>query len=476
MFRGCILLLVLPAVHSFLPPPLWPGATAFQRRALPTVTQTEEADSEFVVSTPKNDPEWQFFDTAKINVKGGDGGNGCIAFRREKGEAMGGPNGGNAGNGGSVYLKCDEGLNTLSTVRNKVHYAAQKGTNGQGKGRTGVCGKDVTIRVPPGTVVRDLNGAFCGELRDHAETLLVSKGGRGGRGNEAFKSSRNNAPLLLEKGEPGAERWITLELKLVADVGLVGVPNAGKSTLLAAVSNAEPKIADYPFTTVVPNLGVWDQEDEFSGAKGLVLADIPGLLEGAHTGVGLGLAFLRHVQRCRVLIHVINGESPDPIGDYRAIQQELELFNPQLLKKPQVVVLNKVDLPHVAESAAELEAALAKELDHKRLMTISAATRIKTEELLRRVQKLVASLPEEEDLFLNETQISLDNSEEEEERGFRIESDPAYPGQWRVTGARIERVAKMTDLDYYEAVLRFQRILDAVGISKVEFTASTSHC
>ena len=255
---------------------------------------------------------------------------------------MGGPNGGSGGRGGSIFLRCSEGLNTLAVVRHKVHYRATDGQNGQGKSRTGNSGSDVYISAPLGTVVRDQDGSLCGELTHHEQELLIARGGRGGRGNEAFKTSRSKIPMFGEKGEPGGERWLSLELKLVADVGFVGVPNAGKSTLLAVSSNAKPKIADYPFTTVTPNLGVCDvlgEEDQAAGMdKGLVLADIPGLLEGAHNGVGLGLAFLRHVQRCRVLVHVVSGDSVDPVGDYRAIQQELRLFSPKLLEKQQVRV------------------------------------------------------------------------------------------------------------------------------------------
>ncbi|CAN0457148.1 unnamed protein product, partial [Ectocarpus sp. 12 AP-2014] len=305
----------------------------------------------------RNDQEWQFFDTARINVKAGKGGNGCIATRREKGISMGGPNGGSGGRGGSIFLRCSEGLNTLAMVRHKVHYRATDGQNGQGKSRTGNSGADVYVSAPLGTVVRDHEGVLCGELTEHGQELLVARGGGGGGGNEAFKTSRSKIPMFGEKGEPGGERWLSMELKLVADVGFVGVPNAGKSTLLAVSSNAKPKIADYPFTTVTPNLGVCDvlgDEAEAGMDKGLVLADIPGLLEGAHEGVGLGLAFLRHVQRCRVLVHLVSGDSVDPVGDYRAIQQELELFSPKLLKKQQVVVLNKIDLPHVRSKQIDL--------------------------------------------------------------------------------------------------------------------------
>lgn len=265
-----------------------------------------------------------FFDVAKINVQGGEGGDGCMAMRREYCVEFGGPSGGNGGNGGSVYLQCDKRLNTLSLMRRKVHHKGTDGTNGRGDSRHGQKGKDCYIPVPPGTIVRDESGVLAGELSTDGQILLVAKGGSGGRGNEHFKTASHNAPSFAEKGAIGASRWINVELKLIADVGLVGVPNAGKSTLLAASryadaeccfvvtvrvmtvfyhlvcnSNAKPKIADYAFTTVVPNLGVCDILDADSAGQSLVLADIPGLLEGAHEGVGLGLAFLRHIQRCR---------------------------------------------------------------------------------------------------------------------------------------------------------------------------------
>eukprot|EP00752_Nemacystus_decipiens_P010585 g9426.t1 len=415
----------------------------------------------------KNDQEWQFFDTARINVKAGMGGNGCVATRREKGISMGGPNGGSGGRGGSIFLRCSEGLNTLAAVRHKVHYRATNGQNGQGKSRTGNSGSDVYISAPLGTVVRDQDGSLCGELTHHGQELLIARGGRGGRGNEAFKTSRAKIPMFGEKGEPGGERWLSLELKLVADVGFVGVPNAGKSTLLAVSSNAKPKIADYPFTTVTPNLGVCDvlgEEDQAAGMeKGLVLADIPGLLEGAHNGVGLGLAFLRHVQRCRALVHVVSGDSVDPVGDYRAIQQELRLFSPKLLEKQQVVVLNKIDLPHVRSKQEELEVMIKAELDHTRFMSISAVAGENTKDLMRRLRKLVNALPPVDDLFDGE-EVKVLDSPAAEDTGFDIETDPSYPGQFRVTGARIVQIARMTEWDYYEAVQRFQRVMEAMGV------------
>lgn len=254
--------------------------------------------------TKKDDPEWKFFDTAKIHVTGGDGGNGCVAFRREKGEAMGGPSGGRGGNGGTITIVCNDAYNTLAPSRNKVHVRATKGRNGMGKNKNGCVGLDEVIIVPPGTVVKELlTQKVAGELKKHGDELVVARGGRGGRGNAAFKTQRYTAPKIAERGEPGIARWLSLELKLVADVGFLGKPNAGKSTLLASASNAKPKIADYAFTTIVPNLGVCDLSpggsDGENGGNGLVLCDIPGLIEGASSGVGLGYAFLRHVQRCK---------------------------------------------------------------------------------------------------------------------------------------------------------------------------------
>ncbi len=286
-----------------------------------------------------------FFDQARIYVKAGDGGNGIVAFRREKFVRKGGPFGGTGGRGGNVIFKVDPGLNTLSSFQQQIHYRAERGVHGGGANKTGARGPDLVISVPRGTVVRNADtGEVIADLTRPGRTVVVARGGRGGRGNTAFKSTRNTAPRIAENGEEGQEFWLTLELKLVADVGIVGVPNAGKSTLLSVVSAAKPKIADYPFTTVAPTLGVAEVNH-----RQIVFADIPGLLEGAHTGVGLGLDFLRHIERTRLLIHLINGDSPDPMGDYEAINQELTLFNPAMAERPQLVVFNKIDLPNVRE-------------------------------------------------------------------------------------------------------------------------------
>mmetsp|Transcript_22574 Transcript_22574/g.26167 ORF Transcript_22574/g.26167 Transcript_22574/m.26167 type:complete len:607 (+) Transcript_22574:293-2113(+) len=424
--------------------------------------QQQEISSSTTASNRKDDPEWKFFDTARIHVTGGDGGNGCVAFRREKGEAMGGPSGGRGGNGGNIFLVCDEGLNTLAPSRNRVHIRAQKGRNGQGKSRNGCQGNDEVIYVPPGTVIRELHTQkVAGELKEHGEVLLAAKGGRGGRGNEAFKTQRKTAPKLAERGEPGAARWVSLELKLVADVGFLGKPNAGKSTLLASASAARPKIANYPFTTIVPNLGVCDLDGEGSG---LVLCDIPGLIEGASSGVGLGYAFLRHVQRCKVLLHVVDGTSEDPIGDFHTINEELRKYDDFLADKPQVVVLNKVDVSEVKEQEEKLLAKLREAAGHSRVMPISAATTMRVQELMNRLKSFVdtqpeADLPEPPQVDFSRAGLEGDSDD------FEIVSDPAYPGQWRVNGEYIEQVAKMTHWEYPEAVERFGRQLGALGIA-----------
>lgn len=395
-----------------------------------------------------------FFDQAKIYIKSGDGGNGVVAFRREKFVPNGGPAGGNGGRGGHVYLTVDPGLNTLSRFRQQVHFRADQGGHGGGANRTGGHGEDLRIPVPPGTLVRNAEtGEVVADLTHQGQEALIAEGGRGGRGNASFKTSRNKAPRMAEKGEPGAELWLELELKLVADVGIIGVPNAGKSTLLSVVSAAKPKIADYPFTTVVPNLGVAEVNH-----RQMVLADIPGLMEGAHEGIGLGHDFLRHIERTRVLIHLLNGDSEDPLGDFEAINQELVLFNPQLAHRPQIVVLNKIDLPHATEHWDAIQSHM-EDLGLP-VMQVSAVTGENVQQLLYRVQEMLDSLaPPVVDEPDELPEITL----AEDETSFHIVE--LGGGEWRVQGVAIERAANMTNWDYYEASMRFQRILRAMGIS-----------
>ena len=392
-----------------------------------------------------------FADEAKIYVKGGDGGNGIVAFRREKFVPRGGPNGGNGGKGGDVYLVASPRHNTLFHFTSRVHFKAERGGHGGGSNKQGKQGKDVEVPVAPGTAVYDADsGDFLGELIEVGDRILVARGGRGGRGNAAFRSATNQTPRLAEKGEPGEERWLRLELKLIADVGIVGIPNAGKSTLLSVVTRAKPKIAAYPFTTLTPNLGVAvvDHQD-------IVLADIPGLIEGAHAGVGLGLTFLRHIERTRLLIHILDGLSPDPVGDYHAINQEMVLFKPHLADKPQIVAFNKMDLPDVQERWPQIQEVLA-DIGVEAL-AISAVTGENVQTLLQKAAALLATLPPPERV---ETPVVLTPTDEDV---FTIEQ---VPEGWIVRGKRIERAAAMTNWDYYEAILRFQRILEAMGIAR----------
>jgi GTP-binding protein len=296
-----------------------------------------------------------FVDEVEIHVRAGDGGRGCVSFRREKYVPRGGPDGGDGGRGGSVILEADEGLGTLLDFRYRRQYAAPRGAHGQGSDRHGADGGDLVLRVPVGTVVRARDEELTlGDLTRHGQRLVVARGGRGGRGNARFATSTQRAPRRAEPGTPGEERWLRLELKLLADVGVVGFPNAGKSTLVARLSAARPRIADYPFTTLVPTLGLVRLDDE----RSFVIADVPGLIQGAAAGKGLGLRFLRHLERTRVLVHLVDLDprsGRDPVDDWRTIQAELRAYSPALAARPQLLVANKVDLPGAAARLACVE-------------------------------------------------------------------------------------------------------------------------
>ncbi len=300
-----------------------------------------------------------FVDTARIYVKAGDGGHGCIAFRREKYVPRGGPAGGDGGRGGDVILVVDHNIQTLMDFRYQRHFKAERGEHGMGDKKHGANAEDIRIKVPPGTVVKDAEtGEVLADLTEPGQEVVVARGGRGGRGNARFKSSTNQAPQFAEDGKPGEERWLELELKLLADVGLVGFPNAGKSTLLSRVSAAKPKVASYPFTTLIPNLGVVEH-----GEQSWVMADIPGLIEGAHQGVGLGHEFLRHIERTRVLLHVVDvagTEGRDPVDDFLKINEELGFYDERLTKLPQIVAANKIDIPAGEENLPRFHEAVQK--------------------------------------------------------------------------------------------------------------------
>ncbi len=392
-----------------------------------------------------------FFDEAKIHVKAGDGGNGAVAFRREKYVPRGGPAGGNGGDGGDVILEVDPQLNTLVHFQKQVHFRAGRGGHGKGKNQTGARGEDVIVYVPPGTVVRDATtGDLLADLTEPGQRVVVARGGRGGRGNASFASSTHQTPRLAERGAPGEERWLRLELKLLADVGLIGVPNAGKSTLLAAVSAARPKIADYPFTTLQPNLGVVSvNEYDF------VLADLPGLIEGAHAGAGLGHQFLRHIERTRLLVHLLDGATDDPLCHFDQINEELRLFNPALADRPQIVALNKIDLPNAREHWPQVKAAMqARELP---VYAISAATGEGVRELMMQVGQMLSGLPKPEPTTEEIPVFRLDETPE-----FTVEREE--DGGWRVRGERIERLAAQTMWQYHDAVQRAQRLMEKMGV------------
>ena len=394
-----------------------------------------------------------FTDQVEIHVRSGKGGDGMMHFRREKYVPRGGPDGGDGGKGGDVIFEVKPTLNTLSSFRQNQKFKAEDGVNGGPSQMSGRYGNDLVIPVPPGTVIFDADtGELIGDLTEDGQQLMVCKGGRGGRGNQHFATSRNQAPRTAERGEPYEEKRFRLELKLIADIGLIGVPNAGKSTLLTSLTNAKPKIAPYPFTTLEPNLGV--AEIDFDTT--VVLADIPGLIEGASHGAGLGHDFLRHVQRTRVLIHVVDALSEDPIADYSQINTELSLFDPNLGKKPQIVALNKIDQPDAQEKLADLQ----KQFKKKKVefMTISALARTNTRELLIKAYQILQETPIPE---VMEMPVPV-YKPKEDPREFEITREGT--NEWRISGVAIERAAKMTYWEHDGSVRRFQKVLDTLGI------------
>ncbi len=396
-----------------------------------------------------------FTDQVEIHVRSGRGGDGMVHFHREKFIPRGGPDGGDGGKGGDVVFEVKTTLNTLSAFRQNQKFKAEDGIKGGPSQMSGRAGKDLVIHVPPGTVIFDADSSeIIGDLTQAGQQLKICRGGRGGRGNQHFATSRNQAPRTAEKGEPHEEKRIKLELKLIADLGLIGVPNAGKSTLLTALTNAKPKIAAYPFTTLEPNLGV----AEIDVNTTVVLADIPGLIEGASHGAGLGHDFLRHIQRTRVLIHLLDGLSEDPIADYSQINSELSLFDPNLTKKAQIVALNKIDQPDVQEKLAEIKKQFKKR--NVEFMTISALARTNTRDLLvKAYQKLQDAPP----LEAFEAPMPV-YKPKEDPREFAVERAGAH--EWRVTGAAIERAAKMTYWEHDGSLRRFQKIMETLGVDE----------
>lgn len=397
-----------------------------------------------------------FIDEAKIFVRSGNGGDGMVTFRREKYVPRGGPSGGDGGDGGDVVLVVNPKLNTLRKFGHQVHFRAEHGKGGGSSKKTGASGDDLEIDVPPGTIVYEAETErVLADLARADQRVVVAEGGRGGRGNVHWASSSNQTPHIAERGEPGVERWIKLELKLLADVGLVGMPNVGKSTLLSVISNARPKIANYPFTTLAPNLGMVRQD-----YRDMVVADIPGLVEGAHMGQGLGHAFLRHIQRTRLLVHLVDGTAENPVADFHQINTELALFDDRLGERPQMIVVNKMDMPEAQAAWPKLETEF--EVLGYPVMNISAVTQRNTRELIGRMFQMLDELPEElaEALTENETPVY-----ELESDGSEFEIEQLEDGVFQVHGKNIERAVAMTHWGYDEAINRFQKVLETLGIT-----------
>lgn len=407
-----------------------------------------------------------FVDKAKIYVKGGDGGDGLISFRREKYVPNGGPAGGDGGRGGSVIFRVDEGLRTLVDFRYQKHFKAKRGEKGRTKSQHGAGAEDMIVRVPPGTVVIDDDTQeVIADLTRQGQEVVVAKGGRGGRGNIRFATPANPAPELAEHGEEGQERWVVLELKVMADVGLVGFPSVGKSTLLSVVSGARPKIGAYHFTTITPNLGVVDVGD----GRSFVMADLPGLIEGAHTGIGLGHEFLRHVERTRVILHVVDmagTEGRDPFDDWVKINDELKLYNAKLAERPQIIAANKMDMPEAEENLERFREQVQAIRDDIQIVPISSLTKMGVQEMIYKTMDLLEQTPDmlevEEVAEVEERKIYRMEKKQEgpkftirrENEGFVVESEA------------IENMMKRMQMTSHEAILRFARTLRHMGVDE----------
>ncbi len=409
-----------------------------------------------------------FVDRVKFNVKAGKGGDGMVGFRREKYVPNGGPSGGDGGRGGDVVFTVDPGMSTLMDFKYKKIFKAQNGGNGGNKRMTGASADDLIIRVPEGTTIFDTaNDKVIADLTKPGDKAVIARGGRGGRGNTHFATAKNSAPEIAENGEPGEELQVNLQLRLLADVGLVAFPSAGKSTLLSTITSSKPKVAEYHFTTLVPNLGIVRNDD----GNDFVIADLPGLIEGASQGVGLGFEFLRHIQRTRVILHLVDmsgNEGRDPYDDYVKINKELGDFDESLLKRPQIIVATKMDLPGSEENLEKFKKEL-KEHDDKiaiKVDAISSVTHQGLDQLIRDTGDLLSKTPQIP--FVEEGQLQEDNdgdvlyTAKEEEKPFEIHRDE--DGVWMLTGKKIERLFQMTNTDHNQSMMRFARQLRGMGV------------
>lgn len=403
-----------------------------------------------------------FIDSTDIFIKSGDGGDGLVSFRREKYVPDGGPDGGDGGKGGSIIFEVDEGLNTLNDYRYKRKYVAENGENGGARNRFGKDGKDLILKVPEGTIIKDKEtGKVIADMSHENRRIVLLKGGKGGKGNQHFATSTNQAPKHAQPGQDGIELFVTLELKVIADVGLVGFPNVGKSTLLSRVSNAKPKIANYHFTTLSPNLGVVDLPE----TNGFVIADIPGLIEGASEGIGLGHEFLRHIERTRMIIHVVDAastEGRDPIEDIKVINEELKAYNEELASRPQVIAANKIDVLY-GDDQIEVIDKLKQEFEPKgvKVFPISAVSGAGIKELFYYVKEQLDSIEVEpivfDQEFIPEEEYTIDET-------FEVKKESE--GLFVVEGPKIERMLDYTNLETEKGLAYFQRFLKENGILK----------
>lgn len=407
-----------------------------------------------------------FIDQAKIYVKSGDGGDGMVAFRREKYVPDGGPAGGDGGRGGNVVFVVDEGMHTLMDFRYNRHFKADKGENGMSKGMYGRAADDLVIPVPPGTIIKnEETGGVLADLTEEGQEFIVAQGGRGGRGNSRFATPRNPAPNISENGEPGVELNLILELKLLADVGLLGYPSVGKSTFLSVVTAAKPKIAAYPFTTLTPNIGVVELRD----GRTFVLGDMPGIIEGAAEGVGLGLQFLRHIERTKVLLHLLDMsgiEGRDPFEDYVTIQEELESHDAAILNKPQIIIANKMDMPDSEENLKLFKEQMEVIGEEYELFEMSTIQKQGIDKVLYRTVELLEEYEDTHvtDDMAEEVDTHVLYTHEDKEEPFRINRDS--DGVWVLSGDEIEKLFLMTNLDQEEAMMRFSRQLRHMGVDE----------
>ena len=396
-----------------------------------------------------------FVDYVKVTLESGKGGDGIVAFRREKYVPKGGPSGGDGGRGGHIILEGDEGLSTLLDLRYQKILKAPPGVNGQNKKRHGANGEDLIIKVPCGTEVKDLDGTLLADVTQHGEQVTLLEGGRGGRGNVKFTSTKNTAPKIAEKGEPGLSLEVSFELKLLADVGLIGLPSVGKSTLISVISAVKPKIADYPFTTIIPNLGVVGVKD----GRSFVVADMPGLIKGASEGAGLGLQFLRHIERTRVLVHVVDiapADGSDPLDSIQIILDELKAYNEDLLKLPRLIAANKMDIAHSEDNLKRLKEAHP----DVKIMPISAFQQTGLDDLLFEIANMLDEAkpdPTSDDYFYYKY---------EPKETIPFEITQADDGIYEVYGGELERLFKMTYFDQDQSVKRFTRQIRSLGVDQ----------